>query len=126
MGKGSVYGNVNRTHKGRKRKNAATKNEDVMPKEKFDINKDGNITEEEMNAVRLLHEIDVKIAKLQSQRQMAWLSLFLIAIVTFVLFTPLITEARIDALSDLLGLFYISCAGIVGAYVGVTAWMARK
>ena len=98
-----------------------------MPiKKKFDVNEDGNISQEEIDAVKIAHEIDVKIRKLESQRQMAWFSLTLIALVTFVLFTPAISDGRIEALSDLLGLFYISCAGIVGAYVGVTAWMARK
>jgi hypothetical protein len=98
-----------------------------MPvKEKFDSNKDGVISQEEIDAVKISHEIDVKIRKLESQRQMSWFALSLIALVTFFLFTPIITDSRIEALSDLLGLFYISCAGIVGAYVGVTSWMARK
>ena len=97
-----------------------------MPKEKLDLNKDGIITTEEVDTATILHEIDVKVAKLESQRQMAWVALFFIGIVTLFLFTPLITDSRVNALSDLLGLFYISCAGIVGAYVGVTAWMSRK
>lgn len=97
-----------------------------MPQEKFDTNKDGIVTVGEAELVRLLHEIEVKEAKLESQKKMAWFSLTLIAIVTFVLFTPFIADARIAVLSDLLGLFYISCAGITGAYVGVTAWMSRK
>lgn len=97
-----------------------------MSKDKLDLNKDGIISTEEVDAASILHEIDVKVAKLENQRQMAWVSLFLIGIVTFFLFTPLISDARVSALSDLLGLFYISCAGIVGAYVGVTAWMSRK
>jgi hypothetical protein len=33
---------------------------------------------------------------------------------------------RIEALSDISNLFYISGAGIVGAYMGTTAWMSRK
>lgn len=97
-----------------------------MPQEKFDTNKDGIVTVGEAELVRLLHEIEVKEAKLESQKKMAWFSLTLIAIVTFVLFTPFIADDRIAVLSDLLGLFYISCAGITGAYVGVTAWMSRK
>ena len=97
-----------------------------MEKSKLDLDNDGKVSTEEVDAASILHEIDVKVAKLESQRQMAWFALFLIAIVTFFLFTPLIPDARLKVLSDLLGLFYISCAGIVGAYVGVTAWMSRK
>ena len=33
---------------------------------------------------------------------------------------------RVQALADISNLFYISGAGIVGAYMGTTAWMARK
>lgn len=98
-----------------------------MPvKEKYDLDKDGKITTEELDSVNELYEIDVKNRKLESQRQMAWVALVLIAVVTFVLFTPVITDGRVEALSDLLSMFYIACAGIVGAYVGVTAWMSRK
>ena len=38
-------------------------------------------------------------------------------------FVPL---ERVEALADISNLFYISGAGIVGAYMGTTAWMARK
>ena len=33
---------------------------------------------------------------------------------------------KINALSDISNLLYISGAGIVGTYMGTTAWMARK
>ena len=95
-------------------------------KEQYDLDKDGKITTEELNSVNELHELEIKNRKLESQKQMAWVALTLIAVVTFFLFTPVITDGRVNALSDLLSMFYIACAGIVGAYVGVTAWMSRK
>ena len=57
---------------------------------------------------------------------MAWAAMIAMIIGTIILFTPIVTENRVNALSDLLGLFYISQAGIVGAYMGVTAWMSKK
>jgi hypothetical protein len=33
---------------------------------------------------------------------------------------------RVEALADISNLFYISGAGIVGAYMGTTAWMSRR
>jgi hypothetical protein len=33
---------------------------------------------------------------------------------------------RVQALSDISNLFYISGAGIVGAYMGTTAWLNKK
>lgn len=87
-----------------------------------DYTNDGKITPEDINIAKALQEIEFKNRKMETQKTMAWLCLFMIGIVTFILFTPFVSEARIDALSDLLGLFYISCAGIIGAFVGVTAW----
>ena len=45
---------------------------------------------------------------------------------TAAMFTPWISIERIEALSEISNLFYISGAGIVGAYMGTTAWMSRK
>ena len=45
-------------------------------------------------------------------------------IFTVVLFTPLMSDSRVAGLADLLGLFYIAQAGIVGAYFGAAAWMS--
>jgi hypothetical protein len=44
---------------------------------------------------------------------------------TGVLFTPLVSVERVDALGDLLGLFYMGQASVVGAYMGFTAYMNR-
>jgi hypothetical protein len=57
---------------------------------------------------------------------MAWAAMASMIIGTILLFTPVIPDSRVTALSDLLGLFYIAQAGVVGAYMGVTAWMNKK
>jgi len=57
---------------------------------------------------------------------MAWLSIASMIIFSACLFMPIVPESRVDALGEILGLFYIAQAGIVGAYMGVTAWMSRK
>lgn len=61
--------------------------------------------------------------KFQTQKQMAWVSLAAMIGLTVAMFTPYVTESRVHALGDLIGLFYISMAGIVGAYMGVSAWL---
>jgi hypothetical protein len=40
--------------------------------------------------------------------------------------TAIIPDSRVKALADLLGLFYIGQASVVGAYMGFTAYMSRK
>ena len=92
----------------------------------YDRNNDGNLSEREIELSQLLHDIEIKSKKLNAQKRMAWVSLVMIGLVTFALFTPAVSDSRIDVLSDLLAMFYISCAGITGAYVGVTAWISRK
>jgi hypothetical protein len=47
-------------------------------------------------------------------------------IFTLGLFLPIFSDGRINALADVLGLFYIAQAGIVGAYMGVSAWINKK
>jgi hypothetical protein len=45
---------------------------------------------------------------------------------TSAVFFPIFPDTRIKALSDLFGLFYIGQAGVVGAYMGMTAYMSNK
>ena len=40
-------------------------------------------------------------------------------------FLPIFPDGRIKALADLFGLFYIGQAGVVGAYMGMTAYMSN-
>ena len=42
------------------------------------------------------------------------------------LMLPAMPDSRVQALSDLLGLFYIAQASIVAAYFGATAFMSRR
>ena len=50
----------------------------------------------------------------------------LLIIFTLLVFLPIFPDSRINALADLFGLFYIGMAGVVGAYMGMTAYMSRK
>ena len=91
-----------------------------------DLNKDGEVNDIDAELAKVFNEIEIKNRKMESQKQMAWVSLIMIGVVTFFVFTPIVSESRITALSDLLGLFYISCAGITGAYVGITTWISKR
>jgi len=50
----------------------------------------------------------------------------LVAMGAFTLAMFFVEIERVEALSDISNLFYISGAGLVGAYMGVSAWMSRK
>jgi len=87
---------------------------------------DGLITEYDIAREQDMQELELQEEKASTQKRMAWFSLVLMAVVTILLFTPLISDSKTQTLSDLLGMFYIAQAGIVGAYMGVTAWMTNQ
>lgn len=93
---------------------------------KYDLNRDGEVSDNEMEDSYDLLELELREEKADTQKRMAWASFIVMVLVTLTLFLPVVSDSRVDALSDLLGLFYISQAGIIGAYMGVTAWMNRK
>jgi hypothetical protein len=84
-------------------------------KKEIDINNDGIIdTYEQMVYER----------KAKNRRRMAWVSLFALIIsgLGLIFFVP---ESRLEKLNDILDLYWISLATIVGAYVGISTWLSK-
>jgi hypothetical protein len=102
-----------------------TVSEDMMVVD-FDIDGDGKITPEEVAMKERMLEIELREEKAESQKFMAWVAMGMMIIFTIFLFTPLMSDTRVSALADLLGLFYIAQTGVVAAYMGATAYMAGK
>ena len=94
-----------------------------MPK---DYNQNGYLDMEDIEIKNFLLEIELREEKAQSQKIMAWMSIISMVIFTALLFTPAISESRVNALAELIGLFYLAQAGVVGAYMGATAWMSKS
>jgi len=88
----------------------------------LDLDGDGVVSDSELAAVDALSQHE----KADAQRQMAWVAMGSMLFFTLAVFLPVFPDARIKALSDLFGLFYIGQAGVVGAYMGMTAYMSRK
>jgi hypothetical protein len=88
----------------------------------LDMDDDGVVSDAELatSVVLTQHE------KADAQRRMAWVAMGSMIAFTFAVFLPIFPDARIKALSDLFGLFYIGQAGVVGAYMGMTAYIARR
>jgi len=53
----------------------------------------------------------------QNRRKMAWIALISILVVTILAFF-VVEESRLKLLGDVINMFYLSMASIVGAYVG--------
>ena len=93
---------------------------------KYDVDGDGVVRDEELAAVAKLEELEMQEEKADAQRRMAWVSLISMLVFTGFVFLPIFPDSRIQALADLFGLFYIGMAGVVGAYMGMTAYMSKK
>jgi hypothetical protein len=93
---------------------------------KYDIDQDGMVTDDELEDVARIEEIERDNRKQSAQRRMAWVAIWSMIVFTIVLFSPMVSDQRVQALADLLGLFYIAQAGVVGAFMGVSAWMSKK
>jgi hypothetical protein len=85
----------------------------------YDLDHDGVVSDDELRAVETLEKSD-------AQRRMAWVALVSILIFTVLLFLPLVPDKRVELLGDVSSLFYISMAGVVGAYMGMTAYMTNN
>jgi len=87
----------------------------------LDLDKDCSISAAEISVGEALD----KHERADAQRRMAWVSMISMIVFTAAVFLPIFPDGRIKALSDLFGLFYIGQAGVVGAYMGMTAYMAK-
>tara|TARA_B100000287_G_C20090459_1_gene566237 strand:+ start:207 stop:479 length:273 start_codon:yes stop_codon:yes gene_type:complete len=85
---------------------------------------DGVVTDEELEHAKEIHKAEAEMRKQKAQRRMATATLVGMAVFTGAMF--IVDIERIKALSDISNLFYISGAGIVGAYMGTSAWMSNR
>ena len=92
----------------------------------YALDQDGTVTDAEIARSKEMLELELREEKSEAQKRMAWLAIGSMIIFSACLFMPIVPESRVNALGEILGLFYIAQAGIVGAYMGVTAWMSRK
>jgi len=94
--------------------------------EGYDVDGDGVVSDDELATVKAIHETEVAGEKADAQRHMAWVALVSIILFTIILFLPVVPDARVKLLGDLSSLFYIAMAGVIGAYMGMTAYMSAN
>lgn len=93
---------------------------------KFDNNDDGKLTATEFALYKENETLIADLAKQNDQSRMAWTAIMTMLGFTALLFMPFVDVDRVAALADMIDLFYLAQAGIVGAFMGATAWMKRK
>ena len=90
----------------------------------YDEDGDGVVSDEELSHIKEIKQTENELRKNLAQLRMARYTLIAMGVFTLAMF--FIPLDRVKALSDISNLFYISGAGIVGAFMGATAWMNRK
>ena len=90
----------------------------------YDTDGDGVVSDEELAHVTEIKKLEHDLRKQRAQRRMATASLVAMGLFTGAMF--FVDIERVKALSDISNLFYISGAGIVGAYMGASAFMNRN
>ena len=92
----------------------------------FDVDGDGGVTDKEIAMEKEMMELERQEEKAEAQKKMAWVAMVSMLGFTIFLFLPIIPDSRVSALAELLGLFYIGQASVVGAYMGFTAYMSKS
>ena len=90
----------------------------------YDQNSDGIVSDEELSHIKEIKETEAKLRKQIAQLRMARYTLIGMGVFTAAMF--FMPVEKVNALSDISNLLYISGAGIVGTYMGTSACMARK
>lgn len=94
--------------------------------DKFDVDGDGVVTDEEMAQAEKLIELENRDKKEDQLRQMAWVAMLSMVAFTITLFMPFVSVERLSALDNLLSMFYIAQAGVVATFFGSQAYMSRS
>jgi uncharacterized membrane protein len=92
---------------------------------RFDLDKDGTVTDVELKKAEEMIEFENKDAKEDQLRKMAWTAMISMVIFTAFLFLPFIPTERITALASVLQMFYIAQAGVVATFFGATAYVSK-
>ena len=85
---------------------------------------DGIVSDAELSHVKTIKETATALRKNLAQLRMARYTLIGMGVFTVAMF--LVPIDRVNALSDISNLFYISGAGIVGTYMGTSAYMQKN
>ena len=73
-----------------------------------------------------LRKLEILDAKDTTQACLAWAAMISVIVITGLLVSPFVPDSRIVALQNILDLYYVAQASVIGMYMGAKAWLARK
>ena len=92
--------------------------------DEYDEDGDGIVSDDELRHAKKIKETESTLRRELAQLRMARYTLISMGVFTLAMF--FIEIERVEALADISNLFYLSGAGIVGAYMGMSAWMSKR
>ena len=93
---------------------------------KFDLDDDGVVTDKEIAHSKDMLELELREEKADAQKRMAWVAVASMVGFALLPLVPWIPEKRLEFLTNLSDMLFLSQASIVGCYFGAQAYMAKK
>ena len=92
----------------------------------YDMDGDGVVTDEELEHAKDIKKTETELRKNVAQLRMARYTLISMGCYAVFLASPWCSAEKLEGLGAVTDLIFLSGAGIVGAYMGTTAWMSKK
>ena len=92
----------------------------------YDMDGDGVVTDEELEHAKDIKKTETELRKNVAQLRMARYTLIFMGCYAVFLASPWCSAEKLEGLGAVPDLIFLSGAGIVGAYMGTTAWMSKK
>ena len=91
-----------------------------------DLDHDGKVSEYEVNHYEKINKLKFERYRDQNHIKLAWVAMSSIIIITLLLFTPFVSVEKILALQEIIELFYIAQASVIGFYMGAKTYLDRN
>ena len=92
----------------------------------YDMDGDGVVTDDELEQAKDIKRTETELRKDLAQLRMARYTLIFMGMYALFLASPWCSPEKLDGLAAVTDLIFLSGAGIVGAYMGMSAWMNKK
>tara|TARA_R100001440_G_scaffold33124_1_gene52035 strand:- start:2081 stop:2401 length:321 start_codon:yes stop_codon:yes gene_type:complete len=92
----------------------------------YDEDGDGIVSDSELSHVKEIKKTETELRKNLAQLRMARYTLIFMGFYAVFLASPWCSPEKLQGLGAVTDLIFLSGAGIVGAYMGTTAWMSKK
>lgn len=94
--------------------------------EKYDLEGDGNISDEDIERRIRITELERKEEKAEAHKQIAVSCVFMIIGYIVLITLPIVPDARAEIIASMSDMFFITMGTIIGTFMGVTAYMSRN